>query len=196
MDNGRRARHVCASSSEPARGQRHVFAPPRLRSGEPAARAVGRRVRADAAPCRGVNAPALTRKQAPWRSGRRPAPRHEQVAPAAQSSPLRSRGLRRCQKKSSRRESGPQTLESARSYPRAQLLRPDLRVPRSPDRHRREGQRSRHAHRRAARGGALRARLLQLLLEGPWYADDISLVVPAGTRTAIVGEAGGGRWTG
>jgi len=64
MGNGRPAWHVCESSSEPARGLRHVFAPPRLRSGALAARAVGRRVRADASVApRGVNAPALARKQ-------------------------------------------------------------------------------------------------------------------------------------
>ena len=62
MGSGRRARRVCASSNEPPRGQRRVFAPLRLRSGALAARTVRRRVRADAAP-RGFKTPALTRKQ-------------------------------------------------------------------------------------------------------------------------------------
>jgi hypothetical protein len=48
MDNGRPARYVCASSNEPARGPRHVFAPLRLRSVALVARAMGRRVQADA----------------------------------------------------------------------------------------------------------------------------------------------------
>jgi hypothetical protein len=47
MDNGRPARRGCASSNEPASRQKHVFAPPRHRSGALALRATTRRLRTE-----------------------------------------------------------------------------------------------------------------------------------------------------
>ena len=85
----------------------------------------------------------------------------------------------------------------------AGAVRPHLRVPRPAGRHRRGRASGAAAPERAARRGALRGRLVPLRGAEPagpvgaerWTVHDIDLVVPAGTRTAIVGETGAGKTT-
>ena len=72
----------------------------------------------------------------------------------------------------------------------AGALRSDLRLPRPADRHRRG-----HADARAAaRRRRVRPRLLPLRRRR-LDAEDVSFVVPAGTKTALVGETGSGKTT-
>lgn len=66
MDNDRRAWRRCASSNEPASGQRHVFVLLRLRSDALTARRVRRLIRADVhRAAHRANAPVLPRNQGP-----------------------------------------------------------------------------------------------------------------------------------
>ena len=83
----------------------------------------------------------------------------------------------------------------------AGAVRSHLRVPRPAGRHRRGRRPGGAAPRGGARRGALRGRLVPLRRppaageDAPWTLRHIDLEVPAGTRTAIVGETGSGKTT-
>ena len=85
---------------------------------------------------------------------------------------------------------------AARRQPRrpdlARALRPHLRVPRPAGRHRREAGRGRARGRRRRR---LRRRLVRLRRRGLDARRTSAFTVPAGTKTAIVGETGAGKTT-
>ena len=80
----------------------------------------------------------------------------------------------------------------------AGAVRPDLRVPRPADRHRRGRAPGRARPERVVgevRFEGVSFRYGRRATDGAWTVHDIDLVVPAGTRTAIVGETGAGKTT-
>ena len=79
----------------------------------------------------------------------------------------------------------------------AGAVRPDLRVPRPAGRHRRGGAPGRAAARAncSARCASRTSRSATARGEGGWTLRGVDLVVPAGTRTAVVGETGAGKTT-
>ena len=75
----------------------------------------------------------------------------------------------------------------------ARAVRPRVRVPRPPGRHRRAARATLAA---ASRGDvALRRRLVPLRRRAPGRSQDVIVDVPAGTDAAIVGETGSGKTT-